>query len=94
MAEPTGSISHCSVRPNSVPQNSNVDVAWQSAAPVRSIDGDPSRFVDAAALLVPGTEAAQAMTMGGPADPVEGLLWRADAERPLAVAARGWIAVG
>lgn len=67
-----------------------IALSWHAPRAVRALDGDPARFVDAAALLVPATEAAQAMTMGTPADPVEGVLWRADAERPLRIAARGW----
>ncbi len=65
-------------------------LSWEAAHPVRALDGDPSRFVDAAALLVPTTEGAQAMTMGAPTDPVEGALWRADQARPLHIAAKGW----
>lgn len=67
-----------------------IALSWHAPRPVRALDGDPARFLDAAALLVPTTEAAQAMTMGAPEDPVEGVLWRADAERPLRIAARGW----
>lgn len=67
-----------------------VALSWHAPHPVRALDGDPSRFLDAAALLVPTTEAAQAMTMGAPDDPVEGVLWRADADRPLRIAAKGW----
>ena len=67
-----------------------VSLSWKAEHPVHAIDGDPQRFVDAAALLVPTTEAAQAMTMGAPTDPVEGALWRADRERPIHIAAKGW----
>jgi DMSO reductase family type II enzyme heme b subunit len=66
-----------------------IALSWEAAHPVRALDGDPARFVDAAALLVPATEAAQAMTMGAPGDPVEGVLWRADRDRPLRIAAQG-----
>lgn len=68
----------------------DVTLAWKAAAPVTKLAGDPTAFVDAAALLVPTTEAAQALTMGAPTDPVEGALWRADHERPIRIAARGW----
>ncbi|MCC6846884.1 MAG: hypothetical protein IT294_00175 [Deltaproteobacteria bacterium] len=68
----------------------SIALSWRAARAVRALDGDPARFVDAAALLVPTTEGAQAMTMGAPGDPVEGVLWRADAERPLRIAAEGW----
>lgn len=67
-----------------------IALSWHAPHAVRALDGDPARFLDAAALLVPTTEAAEAMTMGAPDDPVEGVLWRADAERPLAIAAKGW----
>ncbi len=67
-----------------------IALSWHAPHPVRALDGDPARFLDAAALLVPTTDAAQAMTMGGPADPVEGALWRADAARPLRIGAKGW----
>jgi DMSO reductase family type II enzyme heme b subunit len=67
-----------------------VELSWRAAHPVRALEGDPSRFVDAAALLVPATEAAQALTMGAPTDPVEGALWRADQARPIRIAAKGW----
>lgn len=67
-----------------------VELSWKAANPVRALDGDPSRFVDAAALLVPTTEAAQALTMGAPTDPVEGALWRADRDGPIRIAAKGW----
>ncbi|MEB2286032.1 MAG: hypothetical protein B6D46_03945 [Polyangiaceae bacterium UTPRO1] len=67
-----------------------VALSWHAPRPVRALDGDPARFLDAAALLVPTTEAAQAMTMGAAEDPVEGILWRADGERPLRITATGW----
>lgn len=68
----------------------DIALAWKDEAPVTAIDGDPTRFVDAAALLVPTTEAAQALTMGAPNDPVEGALWRADLAKPIHISARGW----
>ena len=68
----------------------DVALMWRTDAPVTKLAGDPTVFVDAAALLVPTTEAAQALTMGAPSDPVEGVLWRADRERPIRIVARGW----
>jgi steroid C-25 hydroxylase gamma subunit len=68
----------------------DVTLVWKTAAPVTKLDGDPTAFVDAAALLVPTTEAAQALSMGAPADPVEGALWRADRQRPVRISARGF----
>jgi len=67
----------------------DVALAWKTDAPVTKLDGDPTAFVDAAALLVPTTEAAQALSMGAPTDPVEGALWRADHERLLRISACG-----
>jgi steroid C-25 hydroxylase gamma subunit len=68
----------------------DIALAWKGGEPTTGIDGDPTRFVDAAALLVPTTEAAQALTMGAPTDPVEGALWRADRPRPVHISAKGW----
>ena len=66
-----------------------IELAWACADPLRRIDGQPTRFVDAAAILVPGVEDASWMTMGAPDKPVEGALWRADRDRPTRIHAAG-----
>jgi len=66
-----------------------VVVRWECAQPVLNIDGDPTRFVDGVALLVPGTDDAPWMTMGAPEHPVEGVLWQADRARPFRFRAAG-----
>lgn len=66
-----------------------IELIWACAAPVRAVDGQPTRFVDAAAVLVPAADDAPWMTMGAPGKPVEGALWRADHERPTRIVATG-----
>lgn len=66
-----------------------VVVRWPCAAPVADIAGDPGRFVDGVALLVPGTDHASWLTMGAPEHPVEGVLWQANRERPFRFRATG-----
>ena len=55
-----------------------VTVRWACAQPVRDLGGEPGRFVDGVALLVPGTDDAPWITMGTPDQPVEGVLWQAN----------------
>lgn len=66
-----------------------VVVRWDCAQPVLDIDGDPTRFVDGVALLVPGTDDAPWLTMGAPEHPVEGVLWQANRELPFRFRATG-----
>ena len=66
-----------------------VVVRWDCPQPVLNIDGDPTRFVDGVALLVPGTDDAPWLTMGAPEHPVEGVLWQANREHPFRVRATG-----
>lgn len=66
-----------------------IEIEWACPAPVRALDGQPTRFVDAAALLVPAVDDAPWVTMGAPEKPVEGVLWRADRDRPARIRAHG-----
>lgn len=62
---------------------------WRCPDAVVEAGGDPRRFVDACALLVPSVPDAPWITMGAPGLPVEGVLWRADRPRPWAIRAEG-----
>jgi len=62
---------------------------WPCPEPVRDVSHDPSLFPDAAALFTPVDEQSPWITMGAPGLGVDGLLWRADAERLYAVSAEG-----
>lgn len=62
---------------------------WPCPEPVRDVSADPSLFPDAAALLAPQHDESPWVTMGAPGMGVDGVLWRADSERPLRVSAEG-----
>ncbi len=64
-------------------------IAWDCAVPVRALDGDVDRFVDAAAVLAPSTADAPFMTMGAPGQAVVGALWRPDRDELFGVRAEG-----
>lgn len=66
-----------------------VTLSWACAAPVKSIAKETDKFLDACALLVPGAEDAQWLTMGAPGKAVEGMLWKADREKPWRMHAEG-----
>jgi len=66
-----------------------VRLRWPCPEPVRDVQGDPSLFPDAAALLVPRVEGAPWVTMGAPGLGVEGVLWRADGAPLRSVRAEG-----
>ena len=66
-----------------------IELRWACAEPVRSLEGQPTRFADAAAILVPAVADAPWMSMGAPDKPVEGALWRADHDRPTRIHAAG-----
>lgn len=66
-----------------------VTLSWPCPNPVKSIARETDKFLDCCALLVPATENAQWITMGSKEDPVEGLLWKADRERPWRMQAEG-----
>ena len=66
-----------------------VVVRWACARPVTAIDGEPTRFVDGVALLVPGTDDAPWLSMGAPEHPVEGVLWQANRDQPFRIRATG-----
>src|SRR5512139_1206951 len=66
-----------------------VRLRWQASQPVRSLDGDPGRFVDACAVLTGETLEAPWITMGMPNHAVVGALWRADRPRPVRIRAQG-----
>lgn len=62
---------------------------WPCPEPVQDVREDPSRFPDAAAVFAPQADASPWVTMGAPGLGVDGVLWRADAERLIAVTAEG-----
>ena len=64
-------------------------VLWSCAEPVRELGEDVDRFVDAAAVLAPGSADAPWVSMGAPGKAVEGALWRADRAGLLGVRAEG-----
>ena len=66
-----------------------IGLRWPAPEPVRDMEGDPGRFVDAAALMVPLDNQADWLTMGSEKHPVEGLLWRANAQGVQRFSARG-----
>lgn len=66
-----------------------VTISWACPAPVKSIANETDKFLDACALLVPATEDAQWISMGEPGKAVEGILWKADRERPWRMHAEG-----
>jgi DMSO reductase family type II enzyme heme b subunit len=67
----------------------SVALEWECPEPVRDVRADPSRFSDAAALLAPSAAGAPWITMGAPGLGVDGLLWRADGDALVRVAAEG-----
>nr|AFF61339.1 putative steroid C25 dehydrogenase-like gamma-subunit [Sterolibacterium denitrificans] len=70
-------------------QGWQITLSWACPAPVKSIARETDKFLDACALLVPATENAQWITMGSKEDPVEGVLWKADREKPWRMQAEG-----
>ena len=66
-----------------------ISLSWACPAPVKSIAKETDKFLDACALLVPTTEDAQWITMGAPGKAVEGVLWKADREKPWRMHAEG-----
>ena len=66
-----------------------VTLSWACPAPVKSIAKETDKFLDGCALLVPMTPDAQWITMGAPGKAVEGILWKADRERPWHMHAEG-----
>jgi DMSO reductase family type II enzyme heme b subunit len=62
---------------------------WPCPEPVRDVSSDPSLFPDAAALFAPQQEQSPWVTMGATGAGVDGVLWRADAERLRTVSAEG-----
>lgn len=66
-----------------------IRMQWRNVFPHDSLQGGTDRFVDAAAILVPGHEQSQWMTMGSPDAPVEGALWRPDRAEILRIRAEG-----
>ncbi len=65
-----------------------ISLSWPCETPQKATD-DSDRFVDAAAVLAPRTADAPWITMGEPGKGVEGILWRADKERPGSFSAEG-----
>lgn len=66
-----------------------ITLSWACATPMKSIAKETDKFLDACALIVPTTEDAQWITMGAPEKAVEGVLWKADRERPFRMRAEG-----
>jgi len=66
-----------------------VKLRWQASQPIRSLEGDPGRFVDACAVLTGETLDAPWITMGAPEHAVVGALWRADRPLPVRIRAQG-----
>lgn len=66
-----------------------IQMRWRCPSPIDSITGKTDAFVDAAAILVPGAENSQWLTMGSTDAPVEGVLWRADKTELISIGAQG-----
>jgi DMSO reductase family type II enzyme heme b subunit len=71
------------------PHGWQVRLRWRAPHPVESLEGDPSRFVDACAILTGETPDAPWMTMGAPGQAVSGALWKADRGLPYHIRAEG-----
>jgi DMSO reductase family type II enzyme heme b subunit len=66
-----------------------IQVRWAAEKPMSRTAGETDVFPDACALLVPTTADAPWITMGDRGKAVEGILWKADKDRPWAVRAEG-----
>ena len=66
-----------------------ITLGWACPAPVKSIAKETDKFLDGCALLVPTTPDAPWISMGEPGKAVEGILWKADRERPWHMRAEG-----
>ena len=66
-----------------------ISLSWACPNPVQSIVKETDKFLDCCALLVPTTEDGQWISMGEPGKAVEGVLWKADRERPWRMHAEG-----
>lgn len=66
-----------------------IQLGWNCQAAVRDTARETDRFADACALLVPETADAPWISMGEPGKAVDGLLWKADRDRPWRVRAEG-----
>ena len=66
-----------------------ISLSWACPNPVQSIAKETDKFLDCCALLVPTTEDGQWISMGEPGKAVEGILWKADRERPWRMHAEG-----
>ena len=66
-----------------------IELVWDASDPVTGLDGNPRRFVDAAAILVPTTQDAPWITMGAPQNAIEGFLWKADKQSLYRIYAEG-----
>jgi DMSO reductase family type II enzyme heme b subunit len=66
-----------------------IRLVWACPEPVRKLDENVDRFVDAAAVVAPSVPDAPWMTMGAPGKAVEGALWRADRDTLIGVRAEG-----
>ena len=66
-----------------------IELVWDAPEPVTELDGNPRKFVDAAAVLVPTTSDAPWITMGAPQKSIEGFLWKADKQSLYRIHAEG-----
>lgn len=66
-----------------------IRLRWPCPQPVADVRADPTLFTDAAALFSPRDPESAWITMGAPGLGVDGVLWRANAERLFAVQAEG-----
>jgi len=66
-----------------------IGLQWQCPNPVETTGSNTDIWVDACAVLAPAAAGANWITMGSEAQPVEGVLWRADREELHAILAEG-----
>lgn len=66
-----------------------IQVRWAAEKPMSSTTDETDLFPDACAILVPTTADAPWVTMGDTGKAVEGILWRADKDKPWSVHAEG-----
>ena len=87
----TPSVPQAELEVEPVGEGWKVHLSWSCPAPVKSIAKETDKFLDSCALLVPTTEDGQWITMGEPGKAVEGVLWKADRERPWRMHAEGLV---
>ncbi len=70
-------------------QRWRIQLRWACDKPLSTVQGETDLFPDACAIFVPTTAGAPWITMGDKGKAVEGLLWRADQEKPMGIRAEG-----